>query len=339
MYGQCAQCGGNLTSDHKCPELSRADKSMARLVEAVKGTNERVSEDHPTSVLYTTRQYPCGCRADGVGDVPSYCGEHGKLPLEVTQFDLLAGAIGWSKELCAQTGDSPFDVARDLLVKLASYKNNRCDDCGATINYGGCGVCGAPSCCPQCCRIDVLERRVVSNSDRINEDRGSLSEAVWADAVRGSEVSEDDAALIRFRDVVMAQDHISAVDEENHNLRRQLVANQDDAAIARAARDENEMRYECTKSALDAARKDLAISHESEILALRNSEKNRAQIAEAQEDLRELLFLCIYSDSFDTGCHICGWTNHPGIHTTNECHKPDCIVPRLEAKYPTLKGK
>jgi hypothetical protein len=31
----------------------------------------------PTSVLYTTRQYPCGCRAEGSGDVPSYCSEHG----------------------------------------------------------------------------------------------------------------------------------------------------------------------------------------------------------------------------------------------------------------------
>ena len=31
--------------------------------------------------LYTTRQYPCGCRAEGPGDVPNYCSEHGEKPL------------------------------------------------------------------------------------------------------------------------------------------------------------------------------------------------------------------------------------------------------------------
>lgn len=31
----------------------------------------------PIGVLYTTRQYSCGCRAQGTGDVPNYCPEHG----------------------------------------------------------------------------------------------------------------------------------------------------------------------------------------------------------------------------------------------------------------------
>lgn len=31
----------------------------------------------PEALLYTKRQYPCGCRAEGSGDVPAYCGEHG----------------------------------------------------------------------------------------------------------------------------------------------------------------------------------------------------------------------------------------------------------------------
>jgi hypothetical protein len=30
---------------------------------------------HP--MLYTRRQYPCGCTAEGPGDVPAYCGTHG----------------------------------------------------------------------------------------------------------------------------------------------------------------------------------------------------------------------------------------------------------------------
>ena len=27
-------------------------------------------------LLYTTRHYPCGCKAEGPGDVPAYCQEH-----------------------------------------------------------------------------------------------------------------------------------------------------------------------------------------------------------------------------------------------------------------------
>lgn len=34
----------------------------------------------PEAVLFTTRRYPCGCSAGGVGDVPAYCSEHGTPP-------------------------------------------------------------------------------------------------------------------------------------------------------------------------------------------------------------------------------------------------------------------
>lgn len=27
-------------------------------------------------ILFTTREYPCGCSASGPGDVPNYCPEH-----------------------------------------------------------------------------------------------------------------------------------------------------------------------------------------------------------------------------------------------------------------------
>lgn len=30
--------------------------------------------------LYTERRYPCGCTAQGSGDVPAYCAEHGVAP-------------------------------------------------------------------------------------------------------------------------------------------------------------------------------------------------------------------------------------------------------------------
>lgn len=36
----------------------------------------------PTSVLYTTRQYPCGCVAEGCGDIPAYCDTHGSAAID-----------------------------------------------------------------------------------------------------------------------------------------------------------------------------------------------------------------------------------------------------------------
>lgn len=34
----------------------------------------------PIAVLYTTRQYPCGCAAEGSGDIPAYCPNHESGP-------------------------------------------------------------------------------------------------------------------------------------------------------------------------------------------------------------------------------------------------------------------
>lgn len=44
-------------------------------------------------VLYTTRHYPCGCKAEGPGDMPNYCPEHDPpKPETIERID----------ELCAQ---------------------------------------------------------------------------------------------------------------------------------------------------------------------------------------------------------------------------------------------
>jgi ribA/ribD-fused uncharacterized protein len=50
----------------------------------------------PTSLLYTTRQYPCGCRAEGTGDVPSYCSEHG-VPIPLASNPMTQEEIGAHK--------------------------------------------------------------------------------------------------------------------------------------------------------------------------------------------------------------------------------------------------
>lgn len=43
----------------------------------------------------------------------------------------------------------------------AKLQHRRCDTCGANT-IDGCVRCGAPQCCPQCCKIDDLERRLNS---------------------------------------------------------------------------------------------------------------------------------------------------------------------------------
>ena len=101
-------------------------------------------------ILWTERTYPCGCSARGAGDIPPYCATH--------DYEAACEAIG--------------------------KKNNRCYDCGATVIFYGCQVCGAPQCCPQCCRIDELEGAIEPFANLIADSSGripteKLSMADW----------------------------------------------------------------------------------------------------------------------------------------------------------------
>ncbi len=47
----------------------------------------------------------------------------------------------------------------DMGCKYAAATRNRCDVCGAkTID--DCSTCGAPQCCPQCCKISELQQQL-----------------------------------------------------------------------------------------------------------------------------------------------------------------------------------
>jgi len=46
--------------------------------------------------------------------------------------------------------------------------DGRCDECGADI-IDNCQQCGAPQCCPQCCRIERLESAI----------RHALADTLW----------------------------------------------------------------------------------------------------------------------------------------------------------------
>jgi hypothetical protein len=45
-------------------------------------------------------------------------------------------------------------------------QEGRCDECGANI-VDNCHRCGAPQCCPQCCKIEQLEADLTSYRDRL----------------------------------------------------------------------------------------------------------------------------------------------------------------------------
>lgn len=50
--------------------------------------------------LYTVRLYPCGCNAEGSGNVPAYCRRHpvDHLAPEQEKNQAPEGRTGWEKE-------------------------------------------------------------------------------------------------------------------------------------------------------------------------------------------------------------------------------------------------
>jgi len=45
------------------------------------GYQSRVHRFVKIGALWTKREYPCGCTASGLGDVPAYCAAHGVPPI------------------------------------------------------------------------------------------------------------------------------------------------------------------------------------------------------------------------------------------------------------------
>lgn len=63
----------------------------------------------------------------------------------------------------------------------AKLQHRRCDTCGANT-IDGCMRCGAPQCCPQCCKIDDLTRQLgtmaVGHLDAADQSRERLAVAM-----------------------------------------------------------------------------------------------------------------------------------------------------------------
>lgn len=59
------------------------------------------------------------------------------------------------------------EVLRRRGARLAELEKGRCEHCGANT-IDNCLVCGAPQCCPQCCRIGKLEKELAQALHQLN---------------------------------------------------------------------------------------------------------------------------------------------------------------------------
>ena len=90
--------------------------------------------------------------------------------------------------------------------------SDNCEHCGANLNVNGCLVCGAPVCCPQCCKIESL----TSQLSEVKEERDKLKSAdywcnwVYPDGANPQQVQNElhDYNMI-LENVSKVYDHIT----------------------------------------------------------------------------------------------------------------------------------
>ena len=63
-----------------------------------------------------------------------------------------------------------------LEKRVMEMEDNRCDCCGARLNLNGCLICGAPVCCPPCCKYTTAEYKIQSLETLVAKQRKALME-------------------------------------------------------------------------------------------------------------------------------------------------------------------
>jgi len=74
--------------------------------------------------------------------------------------------------------DDAHHKARDArIAELEAELEQSCEHCGARVYSGppDCPRCAAPQCCPQCCKIDTLSRRITELEAERDRLRKTLS--------------------------------------------------------------------------------------------------------------------------------------------------------------------
>ncbi len=86
----------------------------------------------------------------------------------LAERDAFAKSLDFQKQCSAALGvivrdkDADRQFFKDKAETAERQLAERCDHCGAKVYSGppDCPTCGAPTCCPQCCRIDALTRQL-----------------------------------------------------------------------------------------------------------------------------------------------------------------------------------
>ena len=100
--------------------------------------------------------------------------------------------------------ESKSDIINLLYNQIESMEKHRCDHCGANI-IDNCPRCGAPQCCPQCCRIAALEAENERLRDDIKTQNKMLNEQVAIMADLNGEAKELQAQRQEDADLIEAQ--------------------------------------------------------------------------------------------------------------------------------------
>ena len=101
-----------------------------------------------------------------------------------------------------------------LRKRVAELERGRCEDCGATLTLDGCVLCGAPVCCPQCCRLQSLADHIEKLQAAVKELEEALRAADGYENGIIREFEEEEA----LRDCVAElQAHLRRVHDRAHS--------------------------------------------------------------------------------------------------------------------------
>jgi hypothetical protein len=104
---------------------------------------------------------------------------------------------------------------RQAEKRIEELERGRCEDCGATLTLDGCVLCGAPVCCPQCCRLQSLADRVAELEEHRAPNPGAVG------------TIRDKSILLKYKDMQIAQLQTArAVEKESRAMKESLEVQQ-----------------------------------------------------------------------------------------------------------------
>lgn len=110
--------------------------------------------------------------------------------------------VSLERELAAVTAE------RDKALR------GRCDKCGANI-INDCSTCGAPQCCPQCCKIYEQQREIARLKDELR--RGGHAEMVYL-STNERLMTDHDALAAKLAEAQKDTERLDAIIENGWKL-------------------------------------------------------------------------------------------------------------------------